>query len=134
MTLAEYQEFAKKNWMPGCDEVVFALGLGGECGEVLEILKKARRSNSEIPMESLVAELGDVMWYIANLCTSYQLSMQDVLDYNVVKLNARYPQRNVDYRKNGPHIEMFDKDTGKHIKFCKASELQKDNSKLPWEE
>ena len=37
-----------------------------------------------------IEELGDVMWYIANICTRYGLSLDDVLVKNVKKLNERY--------------------------------------------
>lgn len=90
LTVKEYQEYCKQAWKPGCDDMVFALGLGGETGEVLEIVKKARRDCKAIDIEHLKEELGDVMWYVANMCTVHQLDMQTVMEENVSKLNARY--------------------------------------------
>lgn len=132
MTFEEYQNFAKQNHKPGCDETVFALGLGGETGEVLEIIKKAKRDLKPVDVSHLKEELGDVVWYVANLCTAYGLALEEVLDFNVAKLCERYAEplnyiayasENVAYRKNGPHIEKVDATTGKHIKFCAAREV-----------
>lgn len=90
MTVKDYQEYCKKAWKPGCDELVFALGLGGETGEVLEIVKKARRDCKEIDIPHLREELGDVLWYVANMCTSHGFDMEEIMEENVTKLNARY--------------------------------------------
>lgn len=132
MTFAEYQNFAKQNHRPGCDDMVFALGLGGETGEVLEILKKARRDQVALDISHLKEELGDVMWYVANLCTAFGLSLEEVLNANVHKLCERYAgpvdyirhtEDGYSYRMNGPHIEKLDAATGKHIKFCGRKEV-----------
>ena len=120
MDFKEYQEFAKKDWKPGCDDITFALGLGGETGEVLDILKKARRDRTVPDMAHLAEEIGDVLWYVANLCTAFGFSLEEVAEKNKQKLIRRYspfPQ----YRRNGPHIEQLDPATGKHIRFvCRA--------------
>ena len=132
MTLAEYQNFAKQNLRPGCDEVVFALGLGGETGEVLEILKKARRDLAVPDIPHIKEELGDVLWYVANLCTVFGLTLEEVIDGNVHKLCERYAkpvdfiehaEGNYLYRMNGPHIEKIDAVTGRHIRFCARKEV-----------
>ena len=95
MDFKEYQEFAAWDIKPGYDLKVFGLGLGGETGEVLEILKKAFRDEKPIDMDHLAEELGDVVWYIANICTSCGLQLQDVIDQNVSKLKERYKWRKV---------------------------------------
>lgn len=132
MTFEEYQNFAKQNHRPGCDDVVFALGLGGETGEVLEIIKKAKRDLAIPDVPHLKEELGDVLWYVANLCTAFGLSLEEVINSNVHKLCERYAkpvnfiehaEGNYLYRMNGPHIEKIDAVTGKHIKFCSRREV-----------
>ena len=132
MTFEEYQNFAKQNHRPGCNDVVFALGLGGETGEVLEIIKKARRDLVPLDIQHLKEELGDVLWYVANLCTVFGLTLEEVINSNVHKLCERYagPVNYIDhaaencvYRMNGPHIEKIDAATGKHIKFCGRKEV-----------
>lgn len=85
-----YQKFCATNVKEGYTKEVFALGLGGESGEVLDIIKKAARDKKPVDLQHLKEELGDVCWYIANLCTSYGFTIDEVLDYNVQKLKQRY--------------------------------------------
>ncbi len=70
-----------------------ALGLGGESGEVLEKIKKAiRDDNSTITperKEELRKELGDVLWYVAQLCNELDLDLGMVAANNIEKLNSR---------------------------------------------
>ncbi len=97
MLIDKYQDFAKEKWKPGCIDnpvTVFALGLAGECGEVLEEIKKATRDVRPVNKERLSEELGDVLWYVANLCTTYGLSLREVIENNVNKLNSRYGDEN----------------------------------------
>lgn len=92
MNFDDYQEFAKKGWKPGCDLRVFALGLGGESGEVLDIIKKKYRDEQPIEnyKEHLKEEIGDVLWYIANLCTVLGFKLENVAIENKQKLLKRY--------------------------------------------
>ena len=70
-----------------------ALGLAGETGEVCEKLKKALRDEggriSERRKADLSRELGDVLWYLAALCTELGLNLQDVAGQNLAKLADR---------------------------------------------
>ena len=125
MDFREYQEFAKKDWKPGCDDITFALGLGGETGEVLDILKKARRDCTTPDMTHLAEEIGDVLWYIANLCTAFGFSLEDIAEGNKRKLIQRYSPL-LQYRRNGPHIEQFDPETGKHVRFVSRTQFSSD--------
>lgn len=88
--LVDYQEFCKQGLKPGNDEITFALGLGGETGEVLEIIKKARRDEEPVDLKHLREEIGDVCWYIANLCSVYGFNLIDILKENKEKLEKRY--------------------------------------------
>lgn len=90
MEIKEYQQFAKEKWKAGVDIWTLGLGLGGETGEVLEILKKARRDEKPINMKSMKEELGDVFWYLFNLCSILDLDVEQVLQENVNKLKERY--------------------------------------------
>lgn len=76
-----------------------AIGLSSEAGEFNEIVKKLVFQGK--PMgEDLVfhmkRELGDILWYWANACRSLHLDPQDVLQENVTKLRARYPDGSFD--------------------------------------
>lgn len=70
--------------------MVMLLGLGEESGEVQQIFKKALRDEKEINVEHVKEELGDVIWYVANIATLMNLSLEEVINYNVEKLKKRY--------------------------------------------
>ena len=74
-----------------------ALGLNGEAGEVAEKIKKAWRDDSVVTEErkqEVKKELGDTLWYLAQVCTELGLSMSDVAESNIAKLADRR-ERNV---------------------------------------
>lgn len=153
ISLDEYQKFCLKALSPhGLNNCLyFPLGLAGECGEVCELFKKATRDNVPIDKDKVIKELGDVMWYIANICSVNAISLQQVVQQNVNKLEKRYGEqykKQVQYRLNGPHIAVHEKDTGKFIKFCSKEEVPKEilaklmqeredeerKEEVPWEE
>lgn len=84
---AVYPGRGKGNW------TYAALGLAGETGEICEKLKKAIRDDGgKVGPERLAAvrkELGDVLWYVAALCTELGLEMDAVAEQNLQKLAAR---------------------------------------------
>ena len=69
------------------------LGLANEAGEVAGKIKKVfRDKNGEINEETrqaLKAELGDVLWYIAQVATELNLSLDEIAEYNIEKLYDR---------------------------------------------
>ena len=69
-----------------------ALGLSGEAGEVTDHIKKIAFQGHDIDREALGQEIGDVMWYVAYLLDTLDMSMDDVLATNISKLKARYPE------------------------------------------
>jgi NTP pyrophosphatase (non-canonical NTP hydrolase) len=68
-----------------------ALGLAGEAGEVSDTIKKAVFHQHGIDRNELIKELGDVLWYVAALCTNLDVSMSEVMERNIAKLKQRYP-------------------------------------------
>ncbi len=70
-----------------------ALGLVNEAGEVAGKIKKIFRDKGgvvgEAEREALKAELGDVLWYIAQVCTELNLSLDEVAESNLTKLLDR---------------------------------------------
>lgn len=100
MEFNEYQELAKTTAIyPSSMKVVYpTLGLCGETGEVAEKIKKSFRDNIDLtaPLEQahLMKELGDVLWYIAALCSDLGISLDDVAKMNYEKLTSR-KERNV---------------------------------------
>ena len=69
------------------------LGLVGEAGEVAEKIKKVIRDKEgkfdEESKKGLKKELGDVLWYISNLCTEFNFKLEDVAIQNLDKLKLR---------------------------------------------
>lgn len=66
-------------------------GLSGETGELNDLLKKAIFHGHEINLEEVQKELGDVLWYVAMMCESFGFRMEDIMQMNIDKLVARYP-------------------------------------------
>ena len=161
MTFNEYQEFASKGILPvgqGKNGAIhFALGLAGEAGEVCDIIKKREFHGRDIPIDDVKKELGDVMWYVANLCNTFHFSIEDVIADNVQKLTKRYGDvyqssiekvrsmttstptskivcgkcgsYDVEYTNAGPHIKVVCKHCGAFIKFVSKNEFEQMNCK-----
>ena len=77
-----------------------ALGLSGEVGELNDMIKKWIFHNTQLDKEHVKKEIGDVMWYVAMMCESFGFSLDDVMQTNVDKLIARYPDGFDTYRAN----------------------------------
>jgi NTP pyrophosphatase (non-canonical NTP hydrolase) len=100
--LNEYQEISKRT-MPkmevGKHEIYFgvparsnySMGLAGEVGEVVDYLKKVLFHGHPLDEEKLKYELGDVLHYIAGLCTMYGFRLEEIATMNILKLQERYP-------------------------------------------
>lgn len=71
---------------------VAALGLAGEAGEVADIVKKIVGHGHEMSVAKLKDELGDTLWYVAEMCTVLNLSLRAVAYDNINKLKKRYPE------------------------------------------
>jgi NTP pyrophosphatase (non-canonical NTP hydrolase) len=92
MTLNEYQEAAARTINPKSHCLqYYALGLGGEAGEVLEIIKKAEYHEHQLNTDELKKEIGDALWYISMLANKAGFSLEEIARANIEKLKARYP-------------------------------------------
>jgi NTP pyrophosphatase (non-canonical NTP hydrolase) len=96
MNFNEYQQKSRKTAkypVIGHTVIYPTLGLVNEAGEVAGKIKKIFRDKggeiSEETRSALKAELGDVLWYIAQVCTELELSMDEVATYNIEKLYSR---------------------------------------------
>lgn len=93
--LDEYQNFAWETaFYPTDMRIIYpALGLSGETGEVADKVKKVYRDNNgEFDNErrkGIAKELGDVMWYVANIATDLGYRLSEIAQMNVEKLNKR---------------------------------------------
>ena len=69
-----------------------SLGLSGETGELNDSIKKWVFHGHPINREYVKKELGDIMWYVAMMCESFGFEMNDIMQLNIDKLKARYPE------------------------------------------
>ena len=67
------------------------MGLNGEAGEAIDILKKHLFQGHDLDREHLAKELGDVAWYLAVSADAVGYSLEDIFQMNNDKLRARYP-------------------------------------------
>ena len=96
MDFETYQKQARKTAIYpdlGHNNIYPTLGLVGEAGEVAEKVKKVLRDKHGIfddnSKQEIKKELGDVLWYLANLCSEFQFSLNDVAETNLDKLKKR---------------------------------------------
>jgi NTP pyrophosphatase (non-canonical NTP hydrolase) len=72
------------------------MGMSGEAGEALDIVKKIMFQGHELneaTKEHLIRELGDVLWYVATTAEALNVPLETVMQTNIDKLRARYPKR-----------------------------------------
>ncbi|MEK7151888.1 MAG: nucleoside triphosphate pyrophosphohydrolase family protein [Patescibacteria group bacterium] len=96
MDFKEYQKESKKTALypdSGSNFIYPTLGLSGESGEVADKIKKIIRDDggrvSEEKREDIKKELGDVLWYVAQLATELRLDLDDIAKANLEKLFSR---------------------------------------------
>lgn len=95
MKLSEYERGARETaFYPKESALSYcALGLCGESGEVADKLKKVMRDGGGVLSEevrlSLAKEVGDVLWYVANLSVELGFSLEEIALMNLEKLSSR---------------------------------------------
>lgn len=95
MTGTEYQELAMRTASIPEDKKEKRLfhavfGLTSEAGEVAGILQKSYQGHA-INLEHMEKELGDCLWMIAEACNALDTTMDVIMQQNIDKLKARYP-------------------------------------------
>ena len=102
MTPNEYQRNAMRTASgisTSCPENLLlqgVMGMSGESGEALDIVKKVMFQGHELneaTKEHLIRELGDVLWYVATTAEALNVPLETVMQTNIDKLRARYPKR-----------------------------------------
>lgn len=67
------------------------MGLCGETGEVMDLVKKHIFQGHELDKNKVARELGDVAWYLVTAAQGIGYDLETVLQMNIDKLRARYP-------------------------------------------
>lgn len=92
---SEYQQLASRtinknlNWKELEDHALH--GMVGEIGEIHSIFQKVYQGHP-LSYDHIEKELGDLLWFIAELCTVYHWNLDNVMQMNIDKLKARYPE------------------------------------------
>ena len=96
MEINDYQRLAMTTLNPALDKkdvlINSVMGLCGESGEAIDIVKKWLAQGHELDRAHLAKELGDVAWYLAEAATALDIPLEDILRANLDKLKARYPE------------------------------------------
>lgn len=99
MTLLDFQELSKRTMPKGASSPEeyklnlsnYSMGLAGEAGEVVDLLKKHLHHGHELNRQALIGEVGDVLHYAAGLCSMLGIDFGGVGTSNIRKLEERYP-------------------------------------------
>ncbi len=70
-----------------------AMGISTESGELMDAFKRKIFYGKALDVVNVKEEIGDVMWYIAILLRELDLDFEDVLQVNIDKLKARFPDK-----------------------------------------
>ena len=95
MDASDYQKLAMRTRNPAFDTrdtlINGVMGLCGESGEVIDLVKKHLAQGHPLDTEKIKRELGDVAWYLAETAEAVGADLSDILQMNLDKLRARYP-------------------------------------------
>lgn len=96
MQINEYQQLAMRTSNKTLNAELHllngALGLCGESGEVADMVKKNWMQGHPLDLEHIAKELGDICWYIAEAATAIGYDLETIMQMNIDKLKARYPE------------------------------------------
>ena len=97
MEFKEYQEKAGRTLAqlvnPITNELHMVLGMVTESAELADVYKKHIAYGKDLDDVNLQEEIGDLLWYIANLATLKGWDISRIMSTNISKLQARYPEK-----------------------------------------
>ena len=96
MTINEYQQLAMRTLNPELNKkdilINGVMGLCGESGEAIDIVKKWLAQGHALDKEHLAKELGDIAWYLAETAYALDIPLESILQGNIDKLRKRFPE------------------------------------------
>lgn len=96
MEINEYQRLAMTTLNPalsGRDVLINGvMGLCGESGEAIDLVKKHLAQGHELDSAALAKELGDIAWYLAETAYALGYELETIFQMNIDKLKKRYPE------------------------------------------
>lgn len=78
---------------PLLNDIHMVLGMGTEVSEIQDVIKKNMAYNKPIDYINVQEEIGDLCWYVANFCRMNNFDLEKILENNIKKLYARYPNK-----------------------------------------
>lgn len=94
-TFADYQADANRTEIEGTIEAKLlknTLGLAGEVGELVELVKKSVYHGTPMARHALVEEIGDVLWYLSQFARVNGIGLEECAEKNILKLRVRFPE------------------------------------------
>ena len=96
MTINDYQKLAMTTLNPELSRkdvlINGVMGLCGESGEAIDIVKKHLHQSHALDKEKLAKELGDIAWYLAETAWALDIPLEEILQGNIDKLKRRFPE------------------------------------------
>lgn len=75
------------------DAIHMVLGMTTEVGEIADVYKKNLAYGKPMDLTNVKEEIGDLMWYISELCNYHGWELEDILQTNIDKLRSRFPNK-----------------------------------------
>lgn len=75
------------------NEMHMVIGISTESGELLDAYKKRFAYGKEVDLINVKEEIGDLMWYISNLCRMKGFNLEEIMATNINKLMVRFPEK-----------------------------------------
>ena len=96
MQVNDYQQQAMTTLNPALSKrdvlINSVMGLCGESGEAIDIVKRWMAQGHDLDREHLKKELGDIAWYLAEAATALDVPLEEIFQGNLDKLKKRYPE------------------------------------------
>jgi NTP pyrophosphatase (non-canonical NTP hydrolase) len=110
MEINEYVKLASRTkahlWnFSGADNVHMLFGMVDEIGELVKIFKANLAYKKDIDWFNVKEEVGDLLWYIAGFCDTNGFNLEEIMELNIAKLKARYPENFREEDANNRNLE-----------------------------
>lgn len=99
MNIKDYQENSKRtnaildsNYQD-MTAIHMVMGMTTEVGEITDVYKKNLAYGKPVDLVNVREEIGDLMWYISQLCNYYGWDLEEILQTNIDKLRSRFPNK-----------------------------------------
>ena len=107
MTDKQYLDLARRTLSKQEDKLGhFSIGLVTEAAELLDAVKKHKYYDRELDVVNIKEEIGDMMWYLLQLCDEIGYSIEQAKVDNIAKLAKRYPDGFKDVVVRDSHLEL----------------------------